>query len=199
VSWLSATLDETDVRILQALLKDGRATYRSIAKSLALSTPTIQARVRKMRSTGLLKGVTPLLDADKLGSNITSVMMADVDLQQIDSICQTLSELDEVREIYLTTGDHNLILKISVYDVSELQELAQQKLAGIQGLKIASSYVLTKACKEEQRARLRPGMRLKLRCEKCGAEIKGEPVTVKVGDRIHYYCCKVCAGMIPER
>jgi len=196
---LSATLDETDVRILQALLKDGRATYRSIARSLALSTPTIQARVRKLTSAGLLKKVVPLIDADKLGSNITSVMMADADLQRIDSICETLAGLDEVREIYLTTGDHNLILKVSVYDMSELQEFSQQKIAGIPGLKISSSYVLTRACKEDQRARLRPGMRLRLRCEKCGAEIRGEPVTVKIGDRVHYYCCKVCAGLFPER
>lgn len=190
-------IDETDVYILSALLEDGRATYRAIAKSLAVSTPTIEARIRRMRDAGLIRKFVPILNADMLGENITVMVMANVDFQSLDQVSEALSKLDEVREAYLMSGEHNLMLKVSVYDIGELQDFTQQKITQVPGIRLSSSYVVTKTLKEEQRARLRPGMRLRLRCEKCKAEIKGDPITVKVGERTRYFCCKVCAGTYP--
>lgn len=196
---MAVKIDETDVYILKALLEDGRATYRAMAKSLALSTPTIEARIKKMRETGLIRKTVPLINADMLGENITIIVMATADFQNLDQISEALNQFDEIREAYITSGEHNLILKVAVYDISELQEFTQQKLAQVPGIKLSSSYVITQTVKEEQRTRLRPGMRLRLRCEKCKAEIKGEPITVKVGDRTRYFCCKVCAGTYPQK
>lgn len=122
-------IDETDVYILNALLEDGRVTYRAIAKSLAMSTPTIEARIRKMRDTGLIKKFVPLLNADMLGENITVIIMANADFQNLDQISEALNQFDEIREAYLTSGEHNLILKVSVYNINELWEFTQQKLA----------------------------------------------------------------------
>lgn len=195
---MTMKIDETDVYILKALLEDGRATYRAIAKSLAMSTPTIEARIRRMRDTGLIKKIVPLINADMLGENITVIVMATADFQNLGQVSEALNQFDEVREAYLTSGEHNLILKISVYDIGELQEFTQQKLAQVPGIRLSSSYIITQTVKEEQRTRLRPSMRLRLRCEKCKAEIKGEPVTVKIGERTRYFCCKVCAGIIPQ-
>ncbi len=190
-------IDDTDVYILRALLEDGRATYRAIAKSLAVSTPTVEARIRRMRDAGLIRRFVPILNADLLGENLTVMVMVNADFQSLDQVSEALGRFDEVREAYLTSGEHNLMLKVSVYDISELQDFTQQKLAQVPGIRLSSSYVVTKTLKEEQRARLRPGMRLRIRCEKCRAEIKGEPVTVRMGERTHYFCCKVCAGTYP--
>ena len=191
-------IDDTDVYILRALLEDGRATYRAIAQSLALSTPTIEARIRRMKDAGLIKKIVPVIDSDLLGENITVLVSGTVDFHNLDQVSEALNKLEEVREAYLTSGEYNLMLKVSVYDISDLQDFIQQKLTQVSGLKLSSSYVVTKTLKEEQRARLRPGMKLRLRCEKCKAEIKGEPVTVKVGERTRYFCCKVCAGTYPQ-
>lgn len=95
---MTVRIDETDVYILKALLEDGRATYRTIAKSLAISTPTIEARIRKMRDTGLIKKIAPLLNADMLGENITVIIMANADFQNLDQISEALNRFDEIRE-----------------------------------------------------------------------------------------------------
>ena len=192
-------IDETDVYILRALLSDGRSTYRDIARSLAISTPTVEARIRKMKDAGLIKRFVPLIDADKLSENITAIVMARADLRNVDSISEDLSKLEPIREAYFTTGEHNLVMKLSVYDVNELQDFTQQELSKIEGVELSSTYVVTRALKEEQRARLRPGMRLRLRCEKCNQEIKGTPITVKIGERVRYFCCKVCAGTYEDK
>jgi Lrp/AsnC family transcriptional regulator for asnA, asnC and gidA len=190
---LSIKLDETDIYILRALLEDGRATYRQIARSLAISTPTIEARIKKMKDMGLIKKFSPIIDADKLRGNITAILTADADLQHINQICEDLSRFDEIREIYLTTGEHNMIMKVVVDDIPELQEFEQQKLSKVQGIKPLSSYVVTKTIKEEQRARLKPGMGLRLHCDTCKGEIKGSPVTVMFEDRPRFFCCEICA------
>jgi len=190
---LSIKLDETDVYILKALLEDGRATYRQIARSLAISTPTVEARIKKMKDMGLIKKISPVIDADKLRGNITAIITADADLQQINQIREELSQFDEIREIYLTTGEHNMIMKVVVDDMPDLQEFEQQKLSQVRGIKPLSSFVVTKTIKEEQRARLKPGMGLRLRCDTCKGEIKGDPVIVRVGDRPRFFCCEICA------
>ncbi len=196
---MSAKIDDTDVYILRALLVDGRSTYRNIARSLAISTPTVEARIRKMKEAGLIKRFVPLIDADKLSENITAIVMARADLRNVDHIVEELGKLEPVREAYFSTGEHNLVMKVSVFDVSELQDFTQQELSNIEGVSISSTYVVTRSLKEEQRARLRAGMRLRLHCEKCYQEIKGTPITVKVGDRLRYFCCKVCAGTYEDK
>ncbi|MEM3088082.1 MAG: Lrp/AsnC family transcriptional regulator, partial [Candidatus Bathyarchaeia archaeon] len=164
---MSTRLDEMDVYILKALLEDGRATYRQIARSLAISTPTVEARIKKMKDIGLIKKISPVIDADKLRDNITAIVIADVDLQHIDQACEGLSQFDEIREIYLSTGEGNMIMKVVVDDMPKLQEFEQQKLSKVQGIKPLSRLVVTKTIKEEQRARLKTGMGLRLRCDLC--------------------------------
>ncbi|MFQ6075924.1 MAG: Lrp/AsnC ligand binding domain-containing protein [Candidatus Bathyarchaeia archaeon] len=196
---MAAEIDETDVYILRALLEDGRSPYSKIARSLVISTPTVQARIRRMMEMGLIKKFAPIIDADRLSDNITVLITADADFHDIDRVCETLSDYDEVREVYLTSGEHNLIMKVVVGDMRELYEFQQQKLSKIDEVKPYSSFIVTKTVKEEQRARLEPGMGIKLRCETCKAEIKGKPIVLRIDDRPHFFCCKLCAGAFKKR
>lgn len=196
---MAAKLDETDIYIIKALLEDGRATYSKIAKSLALSTPTVEARIRKMRDLGLVKRFSAVLDADKLGDNITAVLTASADFNEIDRILESLSGYDEVREAYLATGEHNLIMKVVVRDVKELYDFQQQKLSKVNGIRLASNYIITRTVKEEPRARLEPGMGVRLRCDECKGEVHGKPVVVTYEGRPRFLCCKGCAETFSKK
>lgn len=72
-------LDSIDTAILNVLSKDGRKSFRQIARDIGASTPTVKLRYERLVSIGLIKLIAPVLDLskitkgtkDKLDSNIT--------------------------------------------------------------------------------------------------------------------------------
>lgn len=59
-------LDEVDIAILNSLIEDGRKSFRQIGREIKVSTPTVQARYRRLVNLGFIKSVSPVLDMSKL-------------------------------------------------------------------------------------------------------------------------------------
>jgi DNA-binding Lrp family transcriptional regulator len=55
-------LDNHDVSILKALLKDGRKSFREISRETGITTPTVKARFNRLVNVGFIKSVSPILD-----------------------------------------------------------------------------------------------------------------------------------------
>jgi len=55
-------LDDIDIGIVKSLQEDGRKSFRQIARDLNISTPTVQARYRRLVNIGLIKSVSPIID-----------------------------------------------------------------------------------------------------------------------------------------
>jgi len=56
-------LDDIDIGIVTSLQKDGRKSFRQIARELDISTPTVQARYQRLVNIGLIKSVSPVIDS----------------------------------------------------------------------------------------------------------------------------------------
>ncbi len=86
-------LDRVDVSILRALMEDGRRSYRQIARMTGVSTPTVEARIRRMYGTGFIKRISPVFDPEKTADGITALVTFRVDYADIpktakDSRCR---------------------------------------------------------------------------------------------------------------
>jgi DNA-binding Lrp family transcriptional regulator len=55
-------LDDYDVSILKALLKDGRKSFREISRETGITTPTVKARFKRLVNVGFIKSVSPIFD-----------------------------------------------------------------------------------------------------------------------------------------
>ncbi|MEM4399478.1 MAG: AsnC family transcriptional regulator [Candidatus Nitrosocaldus sp.] len=66
-------MDGKDLAILRALLMDGRASYKSIGRSVGLSTSTVRSRVLNMLNTGLITRFVASLDLTALGYSMIHV------------------------------------------------------------------------------------------------------------------------------
>src|SRR5207249_7365345 len=55
-------LDDTDIAVLESLLKDGRKSFRQISREISVSTPTVKQRYEKLVNMGLIKAVIPVID-----------------------------------------------------------------------------------------------------------------------------------------
>ena len=59
-------LDNTDVKILQALQEDARLSFRALARRIGVSVPTISARVSTLLQLGIITGFHASIDPGRL-------------------------------------------------------------------------------------------------------------------------------------
>lgn len=59
-------LRDTDIAVLNALLKDGRKSLRRISNETGISTPTVKNRFNRLVNLGVIKSIRPVLDLSKI-------------------------------------------------------------------------------------------------------------------------------------
>jgi DNA-binding Lrp family transcriptional regulator len=60
-------LDETDHAIIAALVADARSSFADIGQAVSLSAPAVKRRVDRLRSAGVIKGFTAVVDPAAAG------------------------------------------------------------------------------------------------------------------------------------
>jgi DNA-binding Lrp family transcriptional regulator len=60
-------MDAVDQRIVALLVADARASYAEIGAKVSLSAPAVKRRVDRLRSSGVIKGFTAVIDPAAVG------------------------------------------------------------------------------------------------------------------------------------
>ncbi|WP_433089741.1 Lrp/AsnC family transcriptional regulator [Dactylosporangium sp. CA-052675] len=60
-------MDPIDQRIIALLQEDARSSYADIGERVALSAPAVKRRVDRLRSSGVIRGYTALIDPGAVG------------------------------------------------------------------------------------------------------------------------------------
>ena len=198
-SVLPNRIDDTDYHILSALSEDGRRSLRDIARTAGVSTPTVESRLRKMLDMGLIKKIAPIIDASKITNGLFAVATAKVEPGKMDDVLSALAKVPEVRNVYGMTGEHNVLFTVFTASLDELQTLLSSTIASIQNVSSLTYNIVARVVKDEPNVSVRPGQFVRLTCDTCGQQIHGDPVTLLVGDRNRYFCCKPCLTEYKER
>lgn len=109
-------LDEIDLSIINSLMKDGRKSFRQIAREIKVSTPTVESRFKKMKNElGIIKNIQPIIDTGKLDSSktLTSLIFLKINAANSIEIANKLSEIPEIKSVYLMTGEYNMMVKLT--------------------------------------------------------------------------------------
>lgn len=199
VQVLPSRIDDTDFHILTALAEDGRRSLRDIARTAGVSTPTVESRLKKMFDMGLIKKIAPIIDASKITNGLFAVATAKVEPGKIDDVLNALAKIPEIRNVYGMTGEHNVLFTVFSASLDDLQALLSSTISSIPNVSSLTYNVVARVVKDEPNVAIRPGQFVRLICDTCGQEIKGELVTLMVGDRNRYFCCKPCLTEYKER
>ncbi len=117
-------LDSIDRKILSILQRNGRCHLAEIAKKVELSAPAVMERVRKLEARGIIKGYHALVDAKKVGKDITAFIGVSISNQgYIASFCSNVVSKPDVLECHHVTGEESFILKVKIANTASLEEL----------------------------------------------------------------------------
>lgn len=139
-------LDRTDRAILKELITNAKISNADLAEAVGLSTSPCWKRVRRLEANGYITGYCAKVDQALLGSS--EIVFVEVSLERHDqSILQNFgrlaAEIDEVLEIFLTTGEYDYILKVAVDGTRSYEDFLTNRLYKISGIQQSrSSFTL---------------------------------------------------------
>jgi len=119
-------MDEITKRILTILEQDARTSYTEIAKQLGTSETTVRNRVKALIKEGALKGFTVRTCPEKLGKAITAMVGVDIGGETTPEITNKLANIKEVSDLYVITGEFDLLLRVICENISRLDEILEE-------------------------------------------------------------------------
>jgi len=151
-------IDPIDLKILSILQNSGRSRLADIAEQVDLSAPAVMERVKKLEVGGVIKGYQAVVDATKVGKDITAFIGVSVGSQRdMDKFAaQMLRHLD-VLECHHVTGDESFVLKVKSANTASLEKLLGE-IRSVEGVTRTVTKVVLSTAKESQALDLNQGL-----------------------------------------
>jgi len=121
-------LDDVDKDILNLLNEDGRMSYRKISRKLNVSIGTVHNRIEKLIKTGVIKKFVPVIDHDKLGYKLTTVIGVRVKGGVLMNWEDKIAYHKNVICLYDVTGEYDAIMITKFRDTNDLDEFIKGML-----------------------------------------------------------------------
>lgn len=102
-------VDDTERRVINALLRDGRASDREISAATGIAAPTVAQRREQLETCGIVTGYEPRIDYEALGYDVTAVFQLSVSGDAIPDLAERLSERERMIAVYEVTGTHDVV------------------------------------------------------------------------------------------
>ena len=181
-------------------MQNGRKSFRQIAKEINVSTPTVESHFSRMISMGIIKNIEPIFNVDKIENQVVSalVYLKTNPSHSID-IANKLSSLSEVKDVYMTTGEYNIIVKIVAERLQYIEEFVREKISIIEGVKSASYQIITRVMKDDHSFPIKEGISLKVKCVYCYNEITHSSKVLKAGQYERHFCCNSCLILYKQK
>src|ERR1700730_14899967 len=143
------TIDDIDLRILDMLQRNGKLSQAKIAGAVGLTTPSVNERIKKMESHGMIKGLVALLYYEKMAMRLAANANAASEHPRVEKgFVDDLEKLLGVQECHYLAGDYAYRLKVKAADPAALADFLQKRLLTIKGVARARTQISLSSKKE---------------------------------------------------
>jgi len=192
-------MDELDFRLLEALRQDARMKLKDIATRVGVSIPTVHARIDKLRRGGIIKQFTAVLGGEGFPPLITGFLYLKVKHANPQAVALALKDREEVEEVFLTTGMHDIVVKLSVLAMKDLDNFIHNHLSSQPEVELQGSSLILRQVKEQYGPTLRPALGIKLYCHTCKGRIKERIVRRVFADKERFFCSESCSSTFSDQ
>lgn len=119
-------LDATDRKILSVLDEDGRMPTAMIAMRLGLARGTVQTRLERLRTAGVLRAHSSRVTPAALGRPVAASVQVELDQHQISEAIAALASIPEVLECFAPAGNTDLLLRVVAKSPDDLYRVSEE-------------------------------------------------------------------------
>ncbi len=123
----------TDIELLKILEEDARIPTDEIATMLGISGPDVEKRINDMKSDKVIRRFKTSIDWKVAGvQRALAIIQVKVVPQERDGFsktCKAIAKDSRVKDIFVATGEYDLIILVEAKDIDEISEFITDKLA----------------------------------------------------------------------
>ena len=139
-------LSSSEWRILDTVQTDGRISNVELAKKAGLSESPCLRRLRQLEEAGIIKSYAALLDAKKLGYDVTAFVQLTLDQRSVETrekFTAAIAREALIVECYAVSGGYDYLLKVVATDLDAFSDFVMNRLLQYPGVKdMTSGFVL---------------------------------------------------------
>jgi len=142
-------MDDKDRRIIECLREHGRWSVQKIAKQTRIPITTVYHRMKRLEKEKVIQRYSVQLDYTKIGLPLATYVLITVDYKALKEISLTQYDLTkkllgekEVESASMVTGGTDIILKMRVANVDELNKFITVKLRNIGGIERTQTMIV---------------------------------------------------------
>lgn len=141
---MAVELDDLDLRIVNTLLRDGRAPAAQIAEQIGLSRPAVADRIEKLERQGVIRGTTVVVEPRMVGKDVTAFVAARgaALTPKGEKVFRELMASDEILEVHTVAGDDCYLIKVRTGSIPSLNALVSRLTAAPLSLTTRTTIVM---------------------------------------------------------
>lgn len=133
--------DDLDRRLIALLRADSRTPAASLAKTLKVSRGTIQNRIERLVSRGVIQGFTIRTRPDADSSRVRAVMTIAIEGERSRHVVQALKGFAEVAAVHTTNGRWDLVAELDVDTLAAFSQVLD-RIREIEGIASTETSIL---------------------------------------------------------
>ncbi|MDM7255597.1 MAG: Lrp/AsnC family transcriptional regulator [Paracoccus sp. (in: a-proteobacteria)] len=133
-------MDELDRSIVAQLAQDARMSVAVLARRLKVARSTIQARLERLETSGLIAGYTVRLGEAARQGRIRATVLLNIEPRAQPGILARLKSVPEVERVHTTSGRVDLLLQLVAGSTSQLDETLDL-IGGLTGVRSSESLI----------------------------------------------------------
>lgn len=119
-------LDRADLKLLELLQQDGRATVQALSEAIHLSARATLNRVRKLEAEGMIEGYRALVSRAALGGQIcvfAEIALKDQRQSAVQRFEKRMATAPEVVACYVISGRYDYLVRLACPDLNHYHAL----------------------------------------------------------------------------
>lgn len=140
-------LDKIDRRILEILQENGSISNLDLSKEIGLAASSCLLRVKSLKEKGYIKKIIAQVDAHKLGYEVEAflrIQLKSLTRDAIDNFLDLISQIPQVTECYMTTGEGTFLAKIIAKNLQDYYDIILDKITSINAVNNVETSIVIK-------------------------------------------------------
>jgi DNA-binding Lrp family transcriptional regulator len=125
---MTRPIDELDAQLLSLFAAEPRVGVLEASRRLGVARGTVQARLDRLATRGVVRGWGPDVDPASLGFRVSAFMTLEISQRGHRSIETALAAIPEVLEAHTTSGSGDMIVRVVARTNADLQRVVDDVL-----------------------------------------------------------------------
>ena len=131
-------LDPTDRQLVEALQKDGRASYADLSELVGLSPAATRLRVQRLLDAGVVQ-VVGVTDPLALGYPVMAALGVGVE-RNVRGVADRIATIEGVIYVVFTSGSFDLLVEVVCEDSARLLHVIHDEIRSIPDVRSVESF-----------------------------------------------------------